>query len=92
MNLKEFKEEFRLMCDDTRGDALDAWFECAGHMYERGIDIPNEWKYVHGLGDGTFEQSWWYDFFKESTNEELIKIGNFLFRYCQYLKFKGKDY
>ena len=92
MNLKQFKEEFRLMCDDTWGDALDASFECAGHMYKRGIDIPYEWKYSHGLGYGAFEQSWWYDFFDESTNEELIKIGNFLFRYCKYLKFKGKDY
>lgn len=93
MNLKKFKEEFRQMCNDTWGDAVDAWFECAGHMYNRGIDIPYEWEYSPGTGgNGTDEDSYWYDLFKKITNEELIKIGNFLFRYCQYLKFKGKDY
>ena len=91
MNLKEFKEEFRLMCDDTWGDALDAWFECVGHMFMRGLFIPFEWKYWHG-SNAVYEQSWFHKFFKESSNAELIIIGNFLFRYCQYLKIKGKDY
>lgn len=92
MTLKEFKNEFRLMCSDTWGDAMDAWFECAGRMYKRKMKFPPEWEYYEGAGDPTNEDSWFHSMFSKSSNKELRIIGNFLFRYCQYLKYKGLDY
>lgn len=92
-SLKEFKNEFRLVCSDTWGEALGAWFECAGQMNKRGMPIPSEWEYSPGLGgDGTEPDSYWYELFENSTGNMLREIGNFLFRYCQYLKYNGVDY
>lgn len=93
MNLKQFKDEFRLICSDTWGNAMEAWFECAGHLNKRGEDIPNEWQYRCGMsGDGTDKDSYWYSIFKNTSTKRLRVIGGFLFRYCQYLKMKGIDY
>lgn len=92
MTLKEFKTEFRLICTDTWGTAMDAWFECAGHMLNRGLDIPYEWEYSAGMGDGREEDSYFYTLFLECTNEQLHAIGNFLFRYCEMLRYAGVNY
>ena len=92
-NLKSFKNELRLVTSDTWGSAMDAWFECAGHMHNKGIKIPEDWDYSTGAsGDGTEEDNYFYELFLNTDNEMLIEIGSFLFRYCQYLKFKGLDY
>lgn len=92
-SLKEFKDEFRLICSDTWGNALDAWFECAGQMNKRGLLIPYEWEYRPGLGgDGTDEDSYWFELFENTNDDLLINIGNFLFRYCQFLRHCKVDY
>ncbi len=92
MNLKDFKAEFRLTCTDVWGNALDCWFEAAGHLYKRGIPIPDNWEYRPGMGDPTELDNYFYDLFVKSTDEQLQDIGNFLFRYCQLLKHHKKDY
>jgi hypothetical protein len=92
MNLKEFKDEFRLICSDAWGEAVDCWFEVAGHLYNRGLNIPDDWGYRPGLGDPTTGDNYFYGLFNDCTDEELRIIGNFLFRYCQMLKHYGKDY
>jgi hypothetical protein len=94
MNLKQFKQEYKLIFSgDHWGTALDAWFECAGRMNRRGMNIPDEWQYSPGAaGDGTDKESYWYALFARCGNKQLTEIGNFLTRYCQYLKYKGKDY
>jgi hypothetical protein len=92
MNLKQFKQEFRLICSDEWGDAMDAWFECAGRLSIRGLNIPDNWEYRTGLGSPCDRDSYFYSLFKESTTKDLRIIGNFLFRYCQMLKHQGKDY
>lgn len=93
MTLKEFKNEFRLACTDTWGDATEAWFEATGRMNRRGIDIPSEWNYRPGMGsDGTDKESYWYSLFGRCGNKQLTQIANFLARYCQFIKLAGKDY
>lgn len=90
-SVKEFKNEFRLICTDTWGNAMDAWLEAAGQMFTRWLDIPKEWQYKAGLS--LLEpDNYFHDLFNNCTDEEIIEIGNFLYRYCQYLKFKGIDY
>lgn len=93
MTLKEFKNEFRLVCSDTWGNAMEAWFECAGRMNRRSMNIPHEWNYRPGMGSGgTDKESYWYSLFARCGNKQLTTIGQFLTRYCQYLKYKGIDY
>ena len=91
--LQSFKDEFRLICCDLWGDALEAWFECCGQMNKRGILIPECWDYFPGMGgDGTDIDSYWHELFEVVSTRLLKKIGDFLFRYCQFLKFKKMDY
>lgn len=93
MNLKEFKNEYRGVCTDTWGSALDAWFECAGRMYWRKMPIPADWKYWPGASnDGREPESYWYALFARCSNNQLIAISNFLTRYCRYLEYKKMDY
>jgi hypothetical protein len=95
MNLQEFKSEFRLMHGnlDIWGDCMDAWFECAGHMYKRNLDIPYEWNYRPGLGsDGTDKESYWYELFESSKDSDLLEIGNLLFRLASILESQGMSY
>ena len=92
MTIKVFKSEYRLICTDTWGNAMDAWFEAAGQMNKRALPIPKEWEYKAGLGNGTDTESYWFEMFENLTDTELINIGNFLFRYCQFLRFKEINY
>jgi hypothetical protein len=93
-SVKEFKNELRLISDtDVWGTSVEAWFECAGHMNKRGLHIPSSWEYSQGLGgDGTENESYWYELFEAAPDNVLINVGNLLFRYCQFLRYKGKDY
>lgn len=91
--LKEFLSEYRLMASDTWGDATEAWFECAGQMYKRSLSIPTKWQYRPGLGgDGTDTESYWFELFENTSDEVLLTIGKFLFRYCELLERNGKSY
>ena len=93
--IKEFKTEYNIVSDkcDNWGSSMMAFFECAGQMNKRGLNIPYEWAYSPGMGsDGTDVDSYWYDLFEESTDSVLCNIGNLLHRYTQYLEFKGESY
>ena len=100
MNIKQFKDEFRLICSDTWGDATDAHFEVAGHLHDRKADIPTEWEYRPArveeydwiIPKQAEPDSYFHNMFADATTESLQKIGAFLFRYCEYLRFKGINY
>ena len=97
-SIKSFKEEFRMICADTWGDACEAWFEAVGQMNKRGLPIPSKYEYnagkdFQGSNDkGTCPDSYWHEMFENSDTEDLVKIAEYLFRYCDYLRFKGIDY
>ena len=94
MKLKDFKNELRLLLPSDEWEvAVDAWFECAGHLWLRGEHIPYEWKYSPGATDDPTEpDSYFHELFETADTNELFDIGAFLFRYCQYLKYKGLNY
>ena len=93
MNLKDFKFEFRLICSDEWGTAMEAWFEACGHLNSRGETIPAEWEYRPALGtDGRDEESYWNELFESASTEELWAIAKLMARYCQVLKLAGVDY
>ncbi len=89
--INSFKDEFRLMCTDSWGCAMEAGFEATGQMCLRWLDIPKEWEYKAGLSP-TDDETYFHETFENCTDDELIAIANFLFRYCQMLKHYGKDY
>lgn len=91
-NLKDFFEKFRLICCDTWGEPIEAWFECVGQMNKRGLLIPEKYEYHPGLGNGTDKESYWYELYEATSDEMLVIIGEFLFRYCRLLKHFRKDY
>lgn len=93
MTLKQFKEEFRLTCVDTWGNAMDAHFEAVGHLHKRKLKINPSREYHPGAGgNGTDKDCYWYELFVNLPTKQLRKIEEFLFRYCSYLRFKGINY
>jgi hypothetical protein len=91
LKIRDFKDEFRLICTDVWADALDAWFEATGQMCIRWIDIPKEWKYKAGLCPLN-EDSYFNEMFENCSDEEITAIAHFIYRYCRILKHFGKSY
>ena len=94
MKVKDFKSELRMLLpSDEWGEAMSAFFECAGQMNKRGLFIPYEWSYSPGMGsDGTDEDSYWFELFEDAIDDNLILIGDLLHRYTNYLDYKGLSY
>lgn len=100
MKIKKFKEEFRYITTDTWADALDAWFEVAGQLYLRGITPPDIWDYKPACKVGDVEyrhvllndDCYFHEMFDNASTEDLKVLGDYLFRYCQHLKYYGMNY
>lgn len=95
MNLQQFKNELRLVGFkiDPWAQAMGAFFECAGRMNKRGLDIPAEWNYRPGMGnDGTDKDNYFYSLFARCGNKQLSTIGNYLFRLTNALERAGLSY
>lgn len=90
----EFKELLRMndVCGDPWGTIVGAWFDCAAHLYEVG-DCPPEWQYRPGWGGNVIDnESAYFEFFNGLNADQLLEIGNYLFRISEALKRKGLDY
>ena len=95
MTVEQFKTEYRAaFSGDIWSSAMDAWFECAAHLYYRDIPVPGEWKYKPGTGviDPRDPDTVMFNYFSDATDDDLIAVGKFLFRYCRYLKYLKKDF
>ena len=89
MTIPEFKDKFKLVCNDTWVDALDAWFEAVGQMYLRKIPIPVEYEYAAGHADVIDEDSKFHTDFIKATNDQITAIADYLTRYMKVLKANG---
>jgi hypothetical protein len=94
ITLKVFLQEFRLVgAPDWWASSMDAWFEACSHIWWRGIHVPSKYQYSPGMGSDPREpDSYFHDLCNEASDEALMEIAEFLFRYCQLLKHHGKDY
>lgn len=93
--LEQIKPDINLTWDsgDKWGSAMMLFFDCASELYARGADIPPEWGYSPGLcDDPREEESYFYDIFKETEIDSLIRLGNILNRLCNIYKAQGLDY
>lgn len=94
LTLSEFKHELRM--EDVKGDpwgvSLCAFFDLCAVAYER-MDVPEEWGYSVGWGGNNLDdESWFQKLFSECTDEQLLTIGNYLFRLTSFLETAGKSY
>lgn len=95
MTLEQFKHELRAtdIKYDPWGCSMEAFFECAGRMNRRRLDVPAEWEYRPGAGsNGTDKQSNWYVPFARCSNKQLSIIGNYLYRLTAIIDKAGKSY
>lgn len=95
MTLNQFKAELKQtdIKYDPWGCSMEAFFECAGRMNKRGLDIPAEWNYRPGAGtDGTDKNSYWHSLFARCGNKQLTAIGAYLYRLTNILDRAGKSY
>lgn len=91
---KVFRHEYQFaFSGDHWGTAMEGWFEAVAHMWWRGLPIPSKYEYRPGMSNDQREpDSYFYALCEEASDEVLIQIAELMFRYCQYLKFKGVDY
>lgn len=91
-SLSNLKDEFRLTGDgDDWGNAMSWWFAVALEMNDRGMTIPDDWKFRAGAGRSDAE-TLEGEACQQAEETALEEFGALLDRYVRYLKFKGKDY
>jgi hypothetical protein len=93
MDIKELKHELRMndFSGDGWGTVMHAFFDVAESMYARNIDIPTEWAFRPGLHASEGPEEDFYGFM-ETDASQLQKIGAFLYRVTNKLRYLGKDY
>jgi len=93
MNLEQFQYELKIIGPaDWWGTIMDSLFECAGHMLERNLPIPDEWKYRAGMGSTTDEDNYFHKFFEQTKDNDLVEIGSYLFTVSEAMDAAGLSY
>jgi hypothetical protein len=87
--------------EDAWGTTMEWWFAVAENLYHNGVDLPAEWEYrdspMHVNG-GYEPEGYAENFIVEALSDgvidddDLMRMGNVLFRYAGILKAAGKDY
>lgn len=94
LTLDDLKAEYRLSGDagDPWGTCMAWWFAVAGEMFERGLNVPDDWHYRPGAGGGRDPDSSEGEICLEASDEALEAFGGVLCRLYGILKAKGLDY
>lgn len=77
---------------DWWADTMCWWFAVAGEMYERGLFIPEEWKYHLSPLGGKESNQYEAEVCEKATDGALLLFGRALSRYAKVLKKAGCDY
>jgi len=90
--IEQFKglTEWHKNCDYW-GNAMAAFFDVAGEMAVRCLNIPHEWGYQQGLG-GADIQEWNVEYLQSLSDSDLLAIGNLCHRLTGILDRKGFSY
>lgn len=87
LNLKQlFINDFRVMCTDTFKDAKECHFEALAHLHYRNIPIDSNREYYNPISDDRNEDNYFFEFFSNYSDDELIIVEKFLYRYLRYIK------
>lgn len=93
LSARDLMREMRVgQSGDWWGDTMAWWFAVAGEMYERGLDIPESWRYRPGAGGGKDPDAYETEICEAATDSALAIFGRALNRYAAKLKAAGKDY
>ncbi len=94
LTASDLMQEFRLFYDggDSWGTTMAWWFAIAGELNERGLYIPDAWKYRPGLGGGKDPDAYETEICEAATDDGLQLFGRAITRYAAMLKTAGKDY
>ena len=93
----DLREEFKIdfsMKYDSWGHTMGAFFDLAGEMYHRGLDIPEDWQYRPSpmSGDIREHDSGFFEPCAMATDSALLELGILLHRLCDYLRREGHSY
>lgn len=95
MTIKDLKIEFRITnCGDAWGTTLSWLFAIAEELYfNRDTEVPDSWNFQPSpFGITTDDDSYELNVVRECDDALLIKFGNILSRYANFLKRANKDY
>ena len=101
LTLKDLKTEFHNFSDhnyDPWGAGMDIFFQLAEFMYKTNIDIPSEWDYkpsplmTNDFTDQDYEENYYFELFRNTSENDLKKLGEILYKYTGILKTMNKDY
>lgn len=93
MTASELMQEFRsAQSGDWWGDTMAWWFAVAGEMWERGLTIPEKWRYRPSPLGGKEEGQYETEICEQADDDALLIFGRALDRYAAKLKAAGEDY
>ena len=93
MNATDLMKEMRLtQSGDCWSDTMSWWFAVAGEMFERGLNIPAEWRYHPSPLGGKMPDAYETEICEQATDDALRLFGRALSRYAAKLKAAGEDY
>ena len=93
MSYNDLKQEFNMVDDgDPWGNAMSWWFAIADELEgNRELSCPDHWEFrMSPLGPEN--DSYQAAIVNEYSDAVLIRFGNVLCRYVQFLKYKNMDY
>lgn len=87
-------KEYRIAWDggDNWGSAITFMFDIANELYMRELCIPAAWGYSPGCTDDPRTDSYGACICLDANDEELLRAGMILDRYCNYLISKELNY
>lgn len=94
LSYNDLKAEFKMFADgDLWGQTMNWWFSLAATLvFDRGADCPSEWQYRAPAGDDRSEDDYAVDILKQAATDDLLKFGQLLSRYANFLARAGLSY
>ena len=87
----DLKAEYNLDSSDPWGTCMAWWFAVAGEMFERGLWVPEEWRYWPSPPARDPDQ-YEAEICMRAGDAALSRFGDVLNRYASRLKKAGKSY
>lgn len=92
---KDAVAEFKMFCDgDLWGTAMEWWFTVADEIYwNRDFEVPESWRFKPSpIGPANDPDNYETEVVRGMTDNDLLKFGNLINRYCRLLRNHGLDY
>jgi hypothetical protein len=93
----DIKSEYRLQADsgDKWGSAMGARFDICETLHRRDADIPASWEFSPGAGLFGVDdepETYFGEIIRDADSADLVRFGNVLARYTDWLRAADLDY